>query len=55
MFCFVLTDIETKAKKSPRDVLKNLDEYLNKKTVVTKEKSIDLGGDNFINVCDDGV
>ncbi|XP_053407791.1 msx2-interacting protein-like [Mercenaria mercenaria] len=51
---FVIKDIEMKAKKSPRDVFKNLEEYLNRKTVVIKEKSIDFGGDNFTNVCDDG-
>ena len=42
-----------KAKKSTRDVFRNLDEYLNKKTVVIAEKSVDTGGDNFVNVCDD--
>ncbi|XP_060601497.1 ELMO domain-containing protein 3-like [Ruditapes philippinarum] len=51
---FVIKDIETKAKKSPRDVFRKLDEYLNKNTVVIADKSIDIGGDNFVNVCDDG-
>lgn len=50
---YVIKDIEMRAKKSPRDVFRNLDEFLNKKTVIVKEKSFEPGGDNFINVCDD--
>ena len=48
------TDIETNAKKNPRSVLKNLDDYINKKkTVVVAEKSADPGADNFLSLCED--
>ncbi|KAH3855754.1 uncharacterized protein LOC127871082 [Dreissena polymorpha] len=55
---YVIKDIETRAKKSPRDVLKHLEDFLNKKThanvVVDKhDKFQSSGNDNFVNICDD--
>lgn len=51
---YVIKDIEANAKKNPRSVLKNLDDYINKKkTVVIAEKSADSGADNFLSLCED--
>ena len=50
----IVSDLETNAKKNPRNVLKNLDDYLNKKkTVIVAERLPDSGGDNFLSLCDD--
>lgn len=51
---YVIKDLELNAKKNPRQVLRNLDDYLNKKkTVIVADKSPDTGGDNFLSLCDD--
>lgn len=49
---FVLKDVELQAKKNPKGVLKNLTEYMNKKTVTITKKSPDTGDNNFMNICD---
>ena len=48
----VILDLEMRARKNPRGVLKNLEDYLNRKTTIVAEKITNLGGDNFVNVCD---
>ncbi|XP_052773989.1 uncharacterized protein DDB_G0280205-like isoform X1 [Mya arenaria] len=50
---YVIKELEIRAKKNPRDILRHLDEYLNRKTVVVPQVQSDAGGDNFTNVCDD--
>ena len=51
---FLVSDLELNARKNPRQVLRNLDDYLNKKkTVIVAEKSHDSGADNFLSLCDD--
>ncbi|KAK3095895.1 hypothetical protein FSP39_020453 [Pinctada imbricata] len=47
---YVIKDIESNAKKNPKSVFKTLDEYLAKKKSAVNLDSMDVGGDNFLNV-----
>lgn len=49
---YVIKHLETEAKKNPHHVLKNLEDYLKNKKSSVNLDNMDLGGDNFLSVCE---
>ncbi|XP_021348611.1 uncharacterized protein LOC110447326 isoform X2 [Mizuhopecten yessoensis] len=49
---YVIKTLESKAKKNPQRLIKDMEEYINRKKSSMNLDNMDVGGENFLSVCD---